>query len=738
MAQWRSGAVAQWRSGAVAQWLGLMSLLLAGCAELDDGVDLGSASVALASEAQPRDDASDAWRALPGVLPDISLAWGCTDELCGSVEVEHEVVRSGTAPDSGHEPYDNVRTQRERLEEFRALTERTLALQPADCDVDPSRYAEDRVAVTIMLEEQPFDFRRYRSAAADRRAMDALNEERSAQVRPDQNRIGALVERQGGRFMGGGLLVNIVDAELPVCGLREAASWPGVVTIEELGESEPAVGVHGIERREALGLPSLLLGPPFGGLFGLDGSQGSWRSGGTRLRFGVIEADSSLNTSHLSFRDGVGTASRVVDTDRCTFWFPSIRCINSATTTSSTHGTRVTSVLLGDLHDGQDPAISNVTERNRRSGVAPEGTVHYYSALYYSGERTAVEEATTQDGVDVINMSLSPRIEVDGTCDNASHNGVREAIEAATDAGVLVVVSAANYGLVPGCNISNYGAFPDTLTVGGTNVAASRAALDTVARHPESSWGHVGVSLRGGRAVQTRMVDVVTNHVHSHVAGGGQDGYVAVGGTSFSSPTIAGLAGLLYHWAYNRGGLSGAEDDPYVYRLLLSLMADGRVHPASEARWHVDPSMGFGNVRFVDLDAGLGANGGWGFRRTTMLPGSVHLWSVGGAGPESTTLNGWKFVALIDHNRYGGGPDLTFELVDLCPAGGFGEVVLATATHHALKARMRISANQLDTHLRGRCLWMRTTVNEAAGPVTVYTADMYYSNTRLHHDATIF
>ena len=33
---------------------------------------------------------------------------------------------------------------------------------------------------------------------------------------------------------------------------------------------------------------------------------------------------------------------------------------------------------------------------------------------------------------------------------------------------------------------------------------------------------------------------------------------------------------------------------------------------------------------------------------------------------------------------------------------------------------------------------MKVVCRSAAGPVTVYTADMYYSNTRLHHDATIF
>lgn len=663
----------------------------------------------------------------PGYLSDVSYSWGCEDSICNVLQVEDRMIRRGEEPGPDYEYYENVRLQRERLPEFQDLTKETLAQMPTECDSTPEHFVDTRIPVTIMLTEQPFDFTRYREAGADRKLVDSLNDERRAQIQPMQERMGRLLQALGAEYQGGRFLVNLVHAEVPVCALSAVAALDDVVAVEAAKDYRSDIGGYG--RRGALGVPFELLGPPAPGAEGLDAGHGSRRSATPRVRFGVIESDNPLNTSHYSFRDGSGTGTRIVDTDRCTYWFPSVRCINTATTTANTHGTNVVSVLIGDLSDGQDPLIGDPIDRIDNSGVAPEGEVHYYSVEGWHGG-TAIDEAVAEDGVDIINMSQGP---ITDFCKNNSFNGYREAIEAATNAGVMVVVSAGNNGEFPGCNVSGFGAFPDTMTVGGTTGSYTRIGLDTVARSPESSWGFVSITLRGGLVVGSRMVDVVTNYKH-RFATGGTSAYSDGSGTSFSAPAIAGVAGLLHHWVDRRNGLLGLQDDPYAYRVLLSVMADGRAHPTGQYYNAIDDSMGFGNIRFVDLDQDLGDAGGWSVRRTTMSQGSTYEWPVGTSAAESSLLNGWKFAALIDHNRYGDSPDISFRLIDKCPVGG-GEATIMTAHPFPLKARMRILSSQVSSKLRGRCLWVRATVNHASGPVKVYTADLYYSNERVKHNA---
>jgi hypothetical protein len=662
-----------------------------------------------------------------------------------------EVLSSATVPGDGL-PSENTRDAVASAAAWEARTREVLALAAERCaasddgsHVDEDGWPIDPIELTVRLTEQPFDFLRFRAAreTQDETGFEAVKAERVAQLAPTQGALEEGVRGLGGHVIGRLRLVNAVRVMVPVCHAAAVASLPDVVGVDTGGEGDQTpLSADGQERRWAVGLPS-------GDYADVNGGQGSWRSPTARVRFGVIEADNSLNTSHFSFRDGTGTSTRIVDTDRCTFWFPSFRCINSATTTTSTHGTAVTHLLLGDLTDGQDAAITSSTERQKRSGIAREGEAHYYSAASKFAAATAIDEATLEDGIDIINLSLAPSGAAH--CTLASHETMKEEIEAATTAGVLVVAAAGNFGLEEGCDddmpspydssctVSSYAFYPDSLAVGGTNTVASLSSLDSVSRHVCSSNGTKSVTLAGGRSSAAFPIDLVTNFSHDLVATNGTSGYGGALGTSMSAPVLAGLAGLVADWAHDRGGLGALGGDPYVIRTFLSWMGDGRgvfLGVPIEMPRQFDASFGLGNVRFADVDA-LGSGAGFDLKRTTLANGSVMEWWVGSSSPRSTTVDGWKFVALIDRNSYDGAPDLKIELIDFCPSGG-GTTVIQTAERHALKYRMRMSEPMMPTHFWGRCLKVRVTVEHASAPFLFYAADGFYNQSRLFHDATVF
>lgn len=680
------------------------------------------------------------------ILPSLSVELVCGIDGCQTHVREVQTLRPGVTPDDW-DPFENTRMQNERRAEFREQTEEVVASLDARCaetsegwDVDEDGWPIDEARVTVFLEEEPFDFYRLRGSRNRRGAesLEALKEERTNQLAPSQEAIVAAIEALGGTVIGRLRLVNAIHAAVPTCSVRELASLPTVVGLNLVEPNgEKPTGVDGRGRRWGVGLPS-------GNYLGLNGGQGSWRSSSDRVRFGVIET-TSLNTSHLSFRDGIGSGSRIVDTDRCAYWFPTYyRCINSATTTAGTHGTGVTHAIIGDLTQGQDPQIGDTTERQIRSGIAREAEVHYYSSADQFATSVAIDEATLDNGIDIINLSLNPSGLVH--CTMSSHNTVREEIEAATSAGILVVVSAGNSadpqcftqsppsGYDTACTVGDYAYYPDSLAVGGSNDAASLTALESVSRNLCSGQGGKSVTLNGGRTVTTRPIDLITNFTHDMLAFSGTDGYVTWQGNSFSTPTVAGLAALFVDWAHDRGGWGGLEEDPYAIRTALSWMGDGRedFFGPAELVTTVGPAFGFGNIRFANLDL-LGVGGGFALRRINMQPGSDHEWPVGST---ATAIQGWKMVALVDRNSYSGAPDLRVELIDKCPPGG-GETVILTADRGALKYRLRMSSGMMATHFRGRCLFVRVTVDHASGPFLFYGADGFYTVPRINHDASV-
>lgn len=605
------------------------------------------------------------------------------------------------------------------------------ALARASELVDEGR-AEERLAVTVYLREERFDFERLRGLRENDAESRSIWLERAAQLAPSQSVAKGLIEGVGGE-MGGKLeLANIVYAEVPAGRLAELARLGQIVGVEIDGPNRS--GADGIARRLALvmnadGLQS----------WGWDGGHGSTRSGDPRVRFAVIETD-AFNAQHASFWDtATGGDVRAAWTLLCTGG----TCAGAnIPTTASLHGTWVSSVLLSDFEDNQGGTLWTIDQKQRRGGVAPEAEFYYYIAATQSNLAAAINHATA-NGVDIINMSMSP---AGSYCANDSFNGAREAIQAAENAGVLVVVNAGNNGHLGGCTVSSYGAFPDTLTVGGIENVSELSSLSTV-----PLWTEPGVQgsgrntvldngpVSGGTFASHRFVDLTVTMNASRVATTGQTGTSATSvlGTSFAAPQVAGAAGLLKDWAHDTGALSsGWYGNPYVLRVMLSAMGDGADlygGGGSGSTSSLNSGLGFGHLRFT-LPAFLGSGPWhWAIHWLTAKQGDVFEWAVGATGPEPSAIAGWKFAALADYDWYASAPNMTFQLIDKCPAGG-GETLILQAANTAHKARMRMRAGDMASRYHGRCLYVRATVHNASGTFPLYMMDYAYTNSRIYHD----
>lgn len=696
------------------------------------------------------------------------------DCTSGGCQTEGRHVFSNLSPEERHariaalaykDRRDKENRRNENQEVIDRRTERALSRIDELAQTSPEG---EMLQVLVHLEDEDFDFERLRIARSERATHERMGrsalaeaaraqfksivDERRAQLEKKNSTIERTIEAMGGAIVARRTSANIVEVSIPPSKAARLLGEHDVLGIE-IDEANLVAGADGNGRRMALGLPpggALLYSNGEGFLGGTQGHPG----GGVHV--GIIETElegtsNLLNTSHPAFKDFLGE-SRVVDTEMCKLRGLERKCKNSASSSSGSHGTAVAGILLGDLTEGQDPYVTSLGERVQRSGIARRAEFTYYVAHNgsWSNIATAIEAATYDDDVDIINMSFGEGIDgAEDWCSNEDHGGAREAIRAAENAGVLSVALAGNNG--PGtCTFSSLATIPDTLAVGGTENVVSLTGLATVPVWAGSSRGTFPVTLNGGKVVTARIPDLVAN-VYGKLFpetfdGNGRPTYYPsdIPGTSFAAPQVAGAAVLLKNWLYNYF----LEDDygsiPYALRAFLAVMGDGASATVGQPKGHtVDSTTGFGHLRFVDLKHEIHSSqpeapkGKWGFgggKPLVLTEGEMHQWHIGGDGPEPSGLNGWKFAALIDYDYYDNGPDVKFQLIDRCPAGG-GEQIVKTASSAPLKARIRMNLGEMPTKYHGRCLWMRATAEHLPNStVKIWAIDYSYANVRVEHD----
>ena len=324
------------------------------------------------------------------------------------------------------------------------------------------------------------------------------------------------------------------------------------------------------------------------------GVSAAWNAGYNGSGIGVAVIDSGINDGHPDLLTAGGTASRVVYHQDFT---------GTATTNSNGaqydlygHGTHVAGIIGGNgsLSGGQ------------YAGVAPGVNLIDLRALDANGAGTdstviaAIQQAVALKdiyNIRVINLSLGRGIPVSYTQDPLC-----QAVEAAWNSGIVVVVAAGNYGRLSLNGSNGYGTVtapgndPLVLTVGATKSNGSPyATAETIASFSSkgpTTYDHVmkpDILAPGNAIVSLAAPGASLEASYSNALMTGTDGkndYFRLSGTSMATPAVAGAAALLLQQqntltpdqvkarlmktAYKIGLFSTSAWVPHLYRSFLT------------------------------------------------------------------------------------------------------------------------------------------------------------------------
>jgi len=234
---------------------------------------------------------------------------------------------------------------------------------------------------------------------------------------------------------------------------------------------------------------------------------------------GLCVVDTGVDPAHeqvagrtVVFRDFIGTSTTPYD--------------------DHGHGTHVMSIAAGDGAGGSAAASHN--------GVAPAAALYAAKALDANGSGadsgivSAVQWCAQQPGVRVLSLSLGGYAPSDG------QDALSQAVDAAVDAGKVVVVAAGNAGDDRG-TVPSPGAARKAITVG----AASDHSAPAGAPYADAGVFLAPFSSRGPTVDGRLKPDLVAPGVTVEAAQAGTvSGYVTYSGTSMATPYVAGVVAL--------------------------------------------------------------------------------------------------------------------------------------------------------------------------------------------------
>jgi hypothetical protein len=668
----------------------LLAFPVAGCGEPDVIEDVRASSLELHESGSLSDDGEGGINTVPLRASAREMT---ADDI--AIKVLHR-------PDIGPSPTDPT---------VISNTARTLAAAES---LPPS----SMIKVSVELEDIPFNYHRFRNTSPVTR--NALIEERKADIARSQEPLKAELTRMGVSRIMPLWLVNHVAVEIPARQLKAIAALPGVTGVslddDNLG---PAGAYGGSTARSGTGIVTMINQQLNGKFWSRNGST-------ERVRLGVIEWNNVLS-NHVGFTFGGG--ARIKKVTNCIV----NPCAPMSAGSVGSHGTWVAWVAAGSIESNQSttfPGFDTIAQR-LRSGMSPRSDIYYYQTGDCNATARAVQQAVA-DGVDVINMSF----------DGANCPGLTtkcgsfdDALEAAANSGVLNVGGTGNEGSYSSinCNVSLPMYRTSTISANGLDTTDIQQAHSQTVLHDTSLFkcsAKGGVPIRTASGVSTTMsgIGFSAPAVYQHFFDAAPDTYgdtSAICGTSFASPTVAGMMANLRHAL---GTIGWPSNDARLVATVGYISGDawtGAVAaPTARLKSGLSAFSGVGRlaVRWPS-SASLATPWSWQWANPSIFNGGIVSYSINGGVAIPSSIQQVKLAVTWSEPDLSNVADIVLHVKNMCPAGGGTPVVVMSQTDFDLRKRIQLRGSDIV----GKCLQLDISGwSVPAAGRQVYASFMYH------------
>jgi hypothetical protein len=420
------------------------------------------------------------------------------------------------------------------------------------------------------------------------------------------------IEAAGGTIEYGSWVSGLIQARVAAAAIPDLAKHPAVFSIEFIPKAE-TLGEYfkGDDTFTAIN------GEDFynnhSGFHGLS----SKHSATSRIVIGMGEQCIDVNSpAWLTGAPGSASRARFYDCDWGACSLGGLeQCWDDPSVADQwmPHGHFVAGTMVGDLMDGQVPALT-AAERRRITGTCPECLLYFFQDQNFN-DQPKVLDMGCEKGVDIYEMSLGfPS----GTrCDG--HGFLDDSVEGLVDCDAAMVVSAGNTGS-PDCDqdcctgdayttcTTGYPAdHPWTLAVSGVDTGTP---CDTPGEYYTGACVFDECSSRGGGSYdgvddRASIVDLAAPwRLGSGISTGTVNGNgYNLTGTSFSGPLVAGLMANVMDWYMQHMGTAIFYNNRA--RNFMLLMGDRSATRSGTSQNIITPSKywGVGRVSLMAFDA---------------------------------------------------------------------------------------------------------------------------------------
>lgn len=582
-------------------------------------------------------------------------------------------------------------------------------------DRDPG----ELLRLVVELEDVPFDFSRFRGAPASERR--ELVDQRRQTLAPLRQQAEARVTKLGGEVVNDLWIDNSLLVDMPAGAAAELVEMPvveGLDTISDGGGPD----YDGTEMREGLRADD------FHDEFMYGGSGGQDDTNGIPIKIAIFEYDNEINTEHVGWNDWSSGPTRIAHNQDCT----SGSCTSANTSSSSSHGTRVSWVAAGNIEQNQDDDVSDSDEQAQHSGVTRESEIYYYN-INDSGDLQSAMQDALAEGVDVINMSFYLTCSGHDWCDaDYDCSGVNSWLDDLLDAGIVPVQSAGNTNNDESdeCSV-NWPAFRnEVVSVTSLDSRSGDDYDDSIVTDDETgttsqdaSEGPVEITTRGGIDSDTAGVDIAAPGHISEYFTYGEDNYGSFDrwGTSYSAPAVTAGAGLLREALEEVGWTYDDARALMTNLLLLGDRSDGTSDGYKETG--VSDLSGLGRLKLHWPDGeNMTSPWHWAWKWVTIEDGETITWELNDGDPLSSNVEVWKWVAHWFDDDLTSVSDITISVYDTCPDDGGSDEYIAGDASFAIRKQVRLKGEDV----AGRCLELRAKAYDVPpGGIALYSAEYY-------------